>query len=325
MTGKRVPISLNRYEYHILTAARIRFVFTDKYLMEIPDLKHIIRATLYHTLFAMNKHRGTMMSFVNSISKKKGLPLLAEDIPDVNPENGERFEVFVESTGESKASGIPEMDFSLTRTYVYTVEKEDEIYLNGIKETINRNARVKIPNLKDADIIREAFHFILDHKNRNLEFTYYTLLGSLFDIPPSTSLKIFLNGSGRFEDALEGLSKEEIFLIYDIKSDLPVYRKFKHAIENMKNIPADHEELWQSMQGLTSGYAGFNYMEAFFGTWLVSTGIPGNITVISYLAMEAMLMKISDERFRQLKELFVSMMDVLFDLSSYLVKRHKAV
>lgn len=217
------------------------------------------------------------------------------------------------------------MDFSLTRTYVYTVEKEDEIYLKGIKETIDRNARVKIPNLKDADIIREAFHFILDHKNRNLEFTYYTLLGSLFDITPSTSLKIFLNGSEKLADTLEGMSKEEILLIYDIKSDLPVYMKFKHALENMKSIPADQEELWQSMQGLTSGYASFNYMETFFGTWLVSMGIPGNITVISYIAMEAMLMKISDVRFRQLKELFVSMVDMLFDLSGYLDKRHKAI
>lgn len=322
MPGKRVPLSLNRYEYHILTAARVRFVFTDKYLLEIPDIKHIIRATLYHTLFAMKKHKGSMMSFINSISKKKGLPLLAEDIPDTNPDNGERFEVFIEGAEESKASGIPDMDFSLTRTYVYTVEKEDEEHISGIMDVINENAKVKIPNLKQADIIKEAFHFILDNKKRNMEFSYYTLLGSLFDLSPTASLKIFLNNSGRFEEVVNRMSKAEIAVIMDIKEDSTIYEKFKESLEEVKNRPKNTDELWRIMQGHTSSYGGFNYMEAFFGTWLMSIGIPGNITVTSYLAMEAMLMKMPDERFKQMKELFVSMMDVLFDISSYLVERH---
>lgn len=323
MKAKRVSISLDKREFHTIESIRIRHQFTDKYFPYLPEMKELLEAMIYFTKVTVEGNKNSLRSFINAISNRKSIPILTEDeLSEENP--GETPSYNYEENSELYQSQEKTMPSPKTRSYILTLEEEDEKNIESIRNLMRSYAKIDVKNIRDSDIIKESLSFITGHKWRNVEFFHFTYIGNMYDLEPLTALKIFRPSKD------VSFSKIEKELISDITKDKKVFEKYSKSISGL-SFPSSLDELedFIPMSATSESGGGFNYGSAVFGFWLVSRTLPYNLTTFSLSSIMSLLMlfdekyKIeTDKRWKERVELFISLVEYILKESQDIIEKN---
>lgn len=316
MSTRRVSITLDKREFHTLEAIKVRYIFTDKYFPFEPEIKELLQGMLYMTMVTIAGNKNSLRSFINSLSSRKYAPVLTEaELSEETPEEAEAIDYDEDgSLYKAHDSSMPDQK---SKSYIFTLESEDEHILKIIREMISQYVKIDVETIRDSDIIREALNFITGHRYRNINFFHYTYIGGMYGIPPAPAIKIFKPSD------LMPFTIFEKERIAELSVDRPVFNRYRRKAKG-KSFPLTVEELEKltPLDATSKCGAGFNYSGAMFGFWIVSRTLPYNLTTYSLSAAIAMI-GIFDDKHREQGEkswefingLFFDLVDILLSVA----------
>ena len=178
----------------------------------------------------------------------------------------------VETKQERPEGEYTAIDYTKNRTYIFPLEEEDIQHIEGIREFVDEfsiESGYKLPEVKDAEIVRECIHFTLGHTKRKKRFYYYTYIGSWYLLKPMTSLRLFTYAEPDPEQLTDILDDNELRLVLKIAQDKDRFEEFKKKLFRYDYNYEDFNTFLQLERGSASIVSNFNYQISFFGYWLV--------------------------------------------------------